>query len=142
MTPAEQAAWQVARAATTAAVDTSIREMLAAFREQFPTVDALWGVHVVDVNNPLDPDSLPDVTPAAPPEPRTVYFDRVRLGDRVKRRDEVKPENASAIDWFLTEHLAVLLVQRHDIVDAIHRWTSHDGLLWVDRTTPCEPVED
>jgi hypothetical protein len=141
MTPAEQAAWQVARAATTAALDISIREMLAAFRLQFPTVDALWGVHVVDVENPLDPRNLPDVTPTPPAEPRTVYFDRVRLGDRVKARDEVKPENATAIDWFLTEHLAVLLVQCHDVQDALYRWTSHDGLIWVDRTTPFEPVE-
>ena len=138
MTPAEQAAWQVARAATAAALDISIREMLAAFRLQFPTVDALWGVNVVDIHDAYD---VPEVTPPAPSEPRTVYFDRVRLGDRVKARDEVKPENASAIDWFLTEHLAVLLVQRRDLQDALYRWTSDDGLIWVERTTPFESVE-
>lgn len=113
MTPAEEAAWTVAGAAIAAAYDVTVNAMLADFAEKFPKVSALWGVRVHSVDGNL-----------------TIDFDRVRLGEKAKSRDEVKPENAQAIDKHLTRWLGHYDLPGH-VEDALDRVTSEDGLIWV-----------
>lgn len=86
-TPAD-VAWKAADAAIAAAFDESVACAEVDLREEFPQVEAIYGALV-------DSDSGRSYA----------VFQAVLVNGAIRSNDQIKPENAEAIEEFLTKHL-------------------------------------
>lgn len=119
-TTVEENAWAVADAAAITACGVSVTAFEARFREEFPQVKALYGVQG-------------DTDRGA----RHFGFDAVLVGTRIRRAEEIKPENRRAI----TEALSTLWRgSDHQMQTAIDLAITSEGLFRAPLPAEVTPV--